>query len=165
MCYLIVARDTVEITTEQTSETTPPCNRPKSTSRRWATSKIQLHTEADHRQAINLLEHLLQFEPSRRYDAHQAAAHPYFTSGPIAPPTIPSSVSTSTASLALPPRVAARASQASAAVQAQQAAQLQQAQQSQILAAQQHQYMMMTEQARQQQQATGYYGEQALIQR
>jgi len=105
--------------------------------------------------AINLLEYLLQFEPSRRYDAHQAAAHPYFTAGPIAPPTIPSSVSTSTASLALPPRVAARASQASAAVQAQQ-----QAQQAQMLAQQQHQYMMMTEQARQQQAASaGYYGE------
>jgi serine/threonine protein kinase len=116
--------------------------------------------------AINLIEHLLQFEPTRRYDAHQSLAHQYFTAGPIAPPTIPASVSSSTASLALPPRVAQRASQASQAVQQQQqqaaaaaAAQQQQQQQQQaLLAQQQQQHMMMMEQARAQQAQGGYYG-------
>lgn len=102
--------------------------------------------------------------------------HPYFTAGPIAPPTIPASVSSSTASLALPPRVAQRAHQASQAVQAQQQAAAQQqqvaqqqaAQQQQaLLAQQQQQHMMMMEQARQQQaqqQAQGgYYGMSILI--
>lgn len=74
------------------------------------------------RDAINLLEHLLQFEPNRRYDANEALAHPYFTAGPISP-AVPPGVASGAASLALPPRVAARASQASAAVQAQQAQQ------------------------------------------
>jgi len=115
--------------------------------------------------AINLIEHLLQFEPTRRYDAHQSLQHQYFTAGPIAPPTIPASVSSSTASLALPPRVAQRASQASQAVQQQQqqaaaaAAQQQQQQQQQaLLAQQQQQHMMMMEQARAQQAQGGYYG-------
>ena len=98
--------------------------------------------------AINLLEHLLQFEPSRRLDAHEATVHPYFTAGPIAPPHIPSAVSAATSSLALPPRVAARASQASAAVQAQQhLAQQEQVQQQvqqvhMVPPQQQYQYMM-----------------------
>jgi negative regulator of PHO system len=100
--------------------------------------------------AINLLEHLLQFEPNRRYDALQAMDHPYFTAAPIAPPSIPVSVSSSTASLALPPRVAARASQASAAVAQQQ--------QQQQQAAAAHQQMMLVEQQRQQAAAQGYYG-------
>jgi len=106
------------------------------------------------RDAINLLEHLLQFEPNRRYDAHTAMGHPYFTAAPIAPPSIPASVSSSTASLALPPRVAARASQASAAVAQQQQ------QQAQMLAQQQAaaQQMMMEQQARQHAAAAqGYY--------
>jgi len=104
--------------------------------------------------AINLLEGLLQFEPNRRYDAHQALTHPYFTSGPIAPPTIPNTVSSSTSSLALPPRVAARASQASAAVQAQQQQQLQQ----QALQQQQQQLAQaqMQMQQQQMQQPQGY---------
>lgn len=122
------------------------------------------------RDAIALLEHLLQFEPNRRYTAIDALAHPYFTSGPITPATLSPSVSSSTASLALPPRVAARASQASAAVQAQQqqqqqaqaqaqvAAQAQAAQQQAALQQQQQQYnLMMAQQAAVQQQ--GYYGE------
>jgi len=103
--------------------------------------------------AISLLEGLLQFEPNRRYDAHQALTHPYFTSGPIAPPTIPNTVSSSTSSLALPPRVAARASQASAAVQAQQQQQLQQQalqQQQQQLAHAQAQIQMQQQQQMQQ---------------
>jgi negative regulator of PHO system len=113
--------------------------------------------------AINLLEHLLQFEPNRRYDAITAMQHPYFTAAPIAPPAIPASVSSSTASLALPPRVAARASQASAAVAQQQ----QQQQQQQLLAQQQQQQMaqqqmMLEQQARQQQAAQGYYGQSRL---
>ncbi|KAK1927818.1 Pkinase-domain-containing protein [Papiliotrema laurentii] len=114
------------------------------------------------RDAINLIEHLLQFEPTRRYDAHTALQHPYFTAGPIAPPTLPASVSSSTASLALPPRVAQRASQASQAVQAQQAQQAAaaaaaQQQQQAMMAQQQQQHMMMMEQARQQQAQGGYY--------
>ncbi|CAD6579612.1 MAG: negative regulator of the PHO system [Tremellales sp. Tagirdzhanova-0007] len=101
------------------------------------------------RDAINLLEHLLQFEPARRYGAHEAAMHPYFTASPIAPPHVPSAVSAATSSLALPPRVAARASQASAAVQAQQQQMAQQEQTQQqvqqvhmVPPQQQYQYMM-----------------------
>ncbi|WVO14693.1 hypothetical protein L204_102331 [Cryptococcus depauperatus] len=123
------------------------------------------------RDAINLLEHLLQFEPTRRHDAHQAMTHPYFTAGPIAPPTLPETASVPTSSsLALPPRVAARANQASAAVQAQQAQAQAQAQvqmqaqaqaQNQLAQQQQQQYnMMMAEQAAMQ----NYYDPQAAAQ-
>lgn len=133
------------------------------------------------RDAINLLEHLLQFEPNRRYDANEALAHPYFTAGPISP-AVPPGVASGAASLALPPRVAARASQASAAVQAQQAqaalqaqqAAANQAAQAQAAAAQaaaqqahaqaqmaQQTYNMMVQQHQsgQGQQAGPYYGE------
>ena len=114
--------------------------------------------------AISLLECLLQFEPTRRYDAHQAMVHPYFSAGPIPPPGIPSAPSSSTASLALPPRVAARASQASAVVQAQNAqmaaeqqarsaVQVQAQQNAQAMMAAQQQYMMQAQQQ-------GHYGEQ-----
>ncbi|RXK39679.1 CMGC/CDK/CDK5 protein kinase [Tremella mesenterica] len=119
--------------------------------------------------AVNLIEHLLQFEPSRRYDAAKALLHPYFTAAPIAPPPLPSAVSSSTASLALPPRVAARASQASAAVQAQQQAlQAQQAaQQAQQQAQAQAQARALAQQQQQQQQQymmqqQGYYGESSI---
>lgn len=118
-----------------------------------------------------MIEYLLQFEPSRRLDAHSALQHVYFTATPIAPPTIPNTVTNSAASLALPPRVAARASQASAAVAAQQAQQqqqqqqmAQQQQQQQIQQAQHNQQAreyMMAQQAQAQaqgQQGQGYYG-------
>ena len=31
-------------------------------------------------QGLDLLDNLLQYDPARRYSAHQALAHPYFTS-------------------------------------------------------------------------------------
>ncbi|KGB76674.1 CMGC/CDK/CDK5 protein kinase [Cryptococcus deuterogattii 99/473] len=122
------------------------------------------------RDAISLLEHLLQFEPTRRYDAHQAMTHPYFTSGPIAPPTLHDNnpAVPSASSLALPPRVAARASQASAAVQAQQAAQAQAqaqaAQNAQMMAQQQQQQQQQYEMMMGQQGMQGYYDPQAAAQ-
>jgi negative regulator of PHO system len=104
--------------------------------------------------AIRLMEHVLQFEPNRRLDAHTALQHPYFTSGPIAPPTLPNNgLNSNASSLALPPHVAARATQMSAAVTAQQRQQQQQQHQIQQIPPYQGNQMQAQAQAQAQVQA------------
>lgn len=62
----------------------PPFSQPEVTWRqfpRYPKQPLQALIPRAPLEAIDLLEHLLAFEPSSRLSAHEALLHPYFTGG------------------------------------------------------------------------------------